>query len=213
MRFRKVYRIGDEKMIKAVIFDWGGVLIENPAKMMIQRFAASLGVTDEALNNAYRNFMREFQTGRLSEEKLWEKLCRELNVSKPYSSSLWGEVFAQAYHPRTEMFLLASALKEKGYTVGLLSNCEMRAMEFFQQQHYNMFDVTVFSCAEGTWKPEKDIYQIALQRLDVEPQETVFIDDRKDFLEGAQKLGIYTILFNSSSQVKEELEHYLSVKA
>lgn len=200
-------------MIKAVIFDWGGVLIENPAMIMIKHFSASLGVTEEALNDAYQNFMREFQTGVLSEEKLWEKLCHKLKVSKPYNPSFWGEIFARVYNPRKEMFSMASALKEKGYKVGLLSNTEIRAMKFFQAQHYDMFDVTVFSCAEGTWKPEQKIYQIALKRLGVEPEEVVFIDDRKDFLEGAQKLGIPSILFTSSSQVKKELDHYLLVKA
>ena len=68
-----------------------------------------------------------------------------------------------------------------------------------------MFDATVFSCDEGTAKPERRIYEIALERLGVKPREAVFIDDRVDFIEGAQKLGMYTIRFENPQQVKEAL--------
>jgi HAD superfamily hydrolase (TIGR01509 family) len=68
-----------------------------------------------------------------------------------------------------------------------------------------MFDATVFSCEEGTAKPERRIYEIALERLEVKPLETVFIDDRADFIEGAQKVGMHTIRFENPQQVKEAL--------
>jgi epoxide hydrolase-like predicted phosphatase len=107
-----------------------------------------------------------------------------------------------------EMFALASRVKDKGYTVGLLSNAEMAAMAFFHEQGYAMFDAAVFSCAEGTRKPEQRIYEIALERLGVKPHEAIFIDDRADFLAGAQRLGIHTILFKSPEQVGQELASF-----
>ena len=74
-----------------------------------------------------------------------------------------------------------------------------------------MFDVTVFSCAEGTRKPEKEIYQILLTRLRVKPHETVFVDDRSDFVRGAENVGIHGILFQDINQLRSELNS-LSVK-
>ncbi|OGP82188.1 MAG: hypothetical protein A2Z08_01070 [Deltaproteobacteria bacterium RBG_16_54_11] len=71
-----------------------------------------------------------------------------------------------------------------------------------------MFDAAVFSCAEGTRKPEQKIYEIALERLGVKPHEAVFIDDRVDFIAGAKKLGIHTILFKDPEQVKQELASF-----
>jgi putative hydrolase of the HAD superfamily len=103
------------------------------------------------------------------------------------------------------MFALASMLKERGYKVGLLSNTESPTVRFFHQQGYTMFDATVFSCEEGTAKPEPRIYEIALERLGVKPPEAVFVDDRADFIEGAQKLGMHTIRFEDPQQVKEAL--------
>jgi putative hydrolase of the HAD superfamily len=74
-----------------------------------------------------------------------------------------------------------------------------------------MFDVTVFSCAEGTRKPEKKIYQILLTKLRVKPQETVFVDDRSEFIRGAETIGIHGILFQNIDQLRSDLSS-LSVK-
>jgi len=195
-------------MIKAVIFDWGGVLIDNPAPGLIACFANSLGVTGETLNNAYKKFAPDFQKGMISEDALWERVCSELGVRKPYNASLWLDAFRQVYSPKKEMFPLASRLKEMGYKVGLLSNTEIASMNYFHEQHYDMFDVAVFSCAEGTRKPERRIYEICLERLGVQPNEAVLIDDRVDFIEGAKKLGINTILFKNPEQVKKDLASF-----
>ena len=192
-------------MMQAVIFDWGGVLIDTPAPGMLALFAQELGVTPEAVNNAYIPFGERFQKGQIAEHDLWEGLCAALGVGKPYNPFLWEHVFGQVYTPKGEMFALASMLKERGYKVGLLSNTESPTVRFFHQQGYTMFDATVFSCDEGTAKPERRIYEIALERLGVKPREAVFIDDRVDFIEGAQKLGMYTIRFENPQQVKEAL--------
>jgi putative hydrolase of the HAD superfamily len=191
--------------MEAIIFDWGGVLIDSPAPGMLALFAHELGVTPEAVNNAYIPFGGRFQKGQITEYDLWEGLCAALGVAKPYDPLLWEHVFGQVYTPKGEMFALASRLKDRGYKVGLLSNTESPTVRFFHRQGYTMFDATVFSCEEGTAKPERRIYEIALERLEVKPSETVFIDDRADFIEGAQKVGMHTIRFENPQQVKEAL--------
>jgi 2-haloacid dehalogenase len=71
--------------------------------------------------------------------------------------------------------------------------------------------VTVFSCAEGTRKPEEKIYQILLTKLRVEPHETIFVDDRSDFIRGAENVGIHGILFQNIDQLRNDFT-LLSVK-
>jgi len=193
-------------MMKAVIFDWGGVLCEETARGLISYFSKTLAVTPEALVTAFRPFAASFQKGLITEDELWEGMSAVLAVERPHNPSLWGEALRAIYVPKEEMFALAAAVKEKGYTVGLLSNAEMAAMHFFYEQGYGaLFDAAVFSCAEGTRKPEQRIYEIALERLSIKPHETVFIDDRADFITGAQQLGIHTIRFESPDQVKRDL--------
>ncbi|OGP84766.1 MAG: hypothetical protein A2Z08_02230 [Deltaproteobacteria bacterium RBG_16_54_11] len=103
------------------------------------------------------------------------------------------------------MFSFIVRLKDAGYKIGVLSNMEMAMMDYFNEQGYDMFDVTIFSCAEGARKPEQWIYKIALDRLQVMPRETVFIDDKEENIAAAVGLGIHGILFTSPGQVIKEL--------
>ncbi len=195
-------------MVKAIIFDWGGVLCDETALGLISYFSQALKVDPKPLVRAFRPFLPAFQKGEISEDALWQGMCAALKIERPYNQSLWGEALRAIYVPKKEIFALASGLKEKGYMVGLLSNAEMAAMAFFHEQGYAMFDATVFSCAEGTRKPEQRIYEIVLARLGVEPHEAIFIDDRADFLAGAQRLGIHTILFKDHELVRQELASF-----
>ena len=68
-----------------------------------------------------------------------------------------------------------------------------------------MFDTLVFSCAEGLKKPEREIYELTAERLGVTPEQSVFIDDRTDYIKGAEQAGLKTILFKSIEQVKTNL--------
>lgn len=191
--------------IKSVIFDWGGVLIDDPKPELMRYCADALAVSKEDYIKAHHKFAADFQKGRITEDTFWERICSELDVPKPKSRSLWRQAFKAAYCPKADMFSLARSLRGTGYKIALLSNTEMPAMQFFYQQGYNIFDVPVFSCAEGTAKPERKIYELVLEKLMVNPGQSVFIDDRADFINGAKEVGLNTILFRNAKQVKTEL--------
>jgi len=191
--------------IESVIFDWGGVLIDDPAPGLMKYCAKALGVTKEDYIRAHNKFAADFQKGLIGEDTFWERICSKLGVSKPKVPTLWADAFKAVYVPREDMFSLAARLRKKGYRTALLSNTEAAAMQYFHLLQYDMFDVLVFSCAEGTRKPERKIYKLTVQKLGSQPRQSVLIDDKQEYINGAKEAGLNTILFRNVKQVKNEL--------
>jgi len=191
--------------IESVIFDWGGVLIDDPTPGLMRYCAQALAVSKEDYIKAHSKFAEDFEKNLINEDTFWERICGELDVSKPKVPSLWADAFKAVYVPRKDMFSLAARLRKNGYKTALLSNTEAAAMQYFYQLQYDMFDVLVFSCAEGTRKPEKKIYELTVQRLSSQPGQSVFIDDKPEYINGAKEAGLNTILSRNVEQVKNEL--------
>ena len=191
--------------IAAVLFDWGGVLIDNPAAALMDYCARSLGVSAQDYTRAHNKYGVAFQKGRIAEDLFWRQVCGELGRPLPQTPSLWGQAFREVYSPRKEVFALAGGLHAGGYRVALLSNTEGPAMEFFLELGYEMFDDPIFSCAEGACKPEKEIYEIAARRLRMPVGRCVLIDDKPVFVDGARKAGMEGIVYESLEQVRQDL--------
>jgi len=193
--------------IQAVIFDWGGVLIEDPAPALYEYCAAALDVPTAEYIKAHLAFESDFIKGQISEEQFWDRVCAYLGKEKPKAASLWSLAFEKAYRPRQEMINLAVELDENGYKIAVLSNTEPPCVPFFYKQGLDrLFETAIFSCVEKVRKPERKIYDLTAARLGVQPFECVFIDDKIEHVEGAKNSGMKAILFKSAEQIKNELE-------
>ncbi len=193
------------EQIESVIFDWGGVLIDDPRPGLLRYCSEAFGVPLKDYTPVHDSFLDEFHKGKISEERFWQQITGKLDKSMPAARSQWYEAFRSAYVPKQEMFCLASSLHDKGYKTALLSNTELPAVRYFHEQGYNMFGLLVFSCVEKVMKPERRIYEITLERLGSKAQQAVFIDDRQDFIAGAKQAGLNAILFEGIDQLKREL--------
>lgn len=196
-------------MIKAIIFDWGGVLVDDPAPGYVKYCAEYLKIPAKELKKAFQKYHSDLQKGLISEEFFWSEVCSKLNIPEP-SPLLWKEAFEVVYSEKSEVFATISSLKKNGYKLAVLSNTEISMVDFFKEQNYQFFDVTVFSCLEGTAKPDKRIYELTLEKLGVQAEETVFIDDKQENISGAEKVGMKTILFGSVPQFKKDLYRLVS---
>lgn len=99
-------------------------------------------------------------------------------------------------------------LKDKGYHVYILSNYATDTLNRTQEQlpFLKYVDGAVFSCQVKQIKPESDIYQTLISRYHLNPEKSVFLDDRKENCEAAEKFGIHTIQFHNFKQAAAELE-------
>jgi len=117
--------------IESVIFDWGGVLIDDPRPGLLQYCSEAFGVPLEDYTPVHDLFLDEFHKGKISEESFWQQISGGLGKPMPEARSQWYDAFRSAYVPKQQMFHLASSLHDKGYKTALLSNTELPAVEFF----------------------------------------------------------------------------------
>jgi putative hydrolase of the HAD superfamily len=191
--------------INAVIFDWGGVLIEDPAPALFKYCANALGVGEEQYVIAFDICINDFQTGAVTEQQFWANMAKRLNTAAPKVASLWTEAFMVAYKPRQEMVTLVLNLRKAGCKTAIISNTEMPVVKIIDKQICDYMDVTVLSCMEGMAKPGREIYEITLNRLGISAEQTLFIDDKQENIEGAKQVGLQTILFKTIEKFKKDI--------
>lgn len=192
--------------IEAILFDWGGVLIDNPAPGLMAHCAEALRVSVPDYQQAHNRHSEPFQKGLIPEATFWQRVCTDLNRRLPEVPSLWGQAFRAVYSPRPDVFGWAGQLRTQGYKTALLSNTEQPAMEFFLELRYDVFDAAVFSCAEGALKPEREVYEVAAHKIGVPLSQCVFIDDKQLFVDGAIQAGMKAVLYKNLDQVKQALK-------
>ena len=106
-----------------------------------------------------------------------------------------------------ELIDYARSLKNE-YKVALLSNVNSRTYlerRFLPGELDEVFDAVVASGDVNMVKPEPQIYTYTTDRLDVQPEECIMVDDVQEFCDGASSVGIHAIRFESNEQVKREI--------
>jgi epoxide hydrolase-like predicted phosphatase len=93
------------------------------------------------------------------------------------------------------------------YRTGLLTNAGPRRRQDLTERFgvSDLFDVMVVSSEEKIAKPEPEIYRMTARRLDVAPDECVFVDDQKINVDGADRVGMVGIHFTSAYELSASL--------
>lgn len=198
-------------MIRAFIFDLGGVLFKNPTEDFLKFFSSALDVEKKSLKDAYLRLKIPFQKGLIDEKTFWKKIYKYLNISPTkIQNSLWEKAASKVLKEKTSMLKLVKNLKKLGYKVALLSNIEKPTTKYLIKKGYNkLFDEIIFSCDVKSVKPQKKIFKTALKKLKVSAKETVFIDDIPEFVEAAKTLGINGIVYRNYVKLLKDLKEFL----
>lgn len=179
-------------MIKNVIFDIGGVLMDYRWIDVVMGY----GLTREKADEIGRKFLRhktwhDLDRGVITEEEAIAAYEKEF----PEEGDLFRYFFDHKGDldiPRTEVVERFYKLKKAGYSIYLLSNYSKCLFE----AHYkdisfsNLIDGKVISYEDHLMKPEPEIYERLLTKYDLVPEECIFFDDRDDNVEAAKKLRI-----------------------
>lgn len=197
-------------MIKAVIFDVGGVINYEVSLKIHKAIAKKIGLSLEEERAIARRVIHKFQVNRISENDFWKKLADKLNSDVGEIKQVWLKTFERNVRTRKNMIKLALDLKGRGYKIAILSNViKTHADHISSKNIYQMFSPVVLSFEVGMDKPHKNIYLYTAKQLGLKPEECVFIDDREHNARIARKVGMHAIVFKNIKQLKKELEKVL----
>lgn len=193
-------------MIKAVIFDVGGVLLRTEDHGPRQRWDELLGYapgeTEELVFNSEMG--RKAQRGDISDEALWRWLGETLGLDQrleAFKRDFWsGDVLDE------DLVAMIRSLRP-AYQTAIISN----ATDALRQTLTNelgiadAFDVIVGSAEERVMKPSPHIFNRTLAALGRQPQEAVFIDDFRENVNAARELGMAAIHYQPGIDVAAAL--------
>lgn len=191
-------------MIKAMIFDYGGVLDTGKGfRYFAEKHAEEFNKTPEELHSIIKKYWRPARTEKISSGEFWEGISRELKCDREHFEFLMKDFTVVD----EEALELVKLLKKK-YKLALLSNHIRDWLEEYIDKNNlrEIFDLIVTSYDVGIEKPNTGIYEKTIEKLGVEPEECVFIDDQGVNLPPAEELGMKAILFRDVDQLKKELK-------
>lgn len=190
-------------MIKAILFDCFGVVFEDNFGPVYEHFGGDLKKDKEFISKV----MHESSTGRL--DSGMQQIVDHLGVSPDQ----WNEVRSTMDNAGFNNELLEYTIElRESYKVGMLSNVGSSGLKNYMDYEVleKHFEVIVESAKIGFAKPEARAYEIAADRLGVRLDECIFVDDREEYIEGAQQVGMKTILYTDFESFKKELKKVTS---
>lgn len=184
-------------MIKAICFDLDGVYFTEHGKKAFHKALVELCGDEEKVGHVlYRSpEMREFVTGKLSEDRLWSFARSYLNLN--LSDKEFEDLWAKEYEIDKEVRNAVLKAKENGYLTCVCSNNNVVRIRALEERFnfLNDFDVKIFSYEVGFVKPSKEIFQALVNKTGVKPEELVYSDDKEERLDGAKELGINAFVY------------------
>ncbi len=197
--------------IKNIVFDLGGVLLNISPLLSLAEFEKLCGVGQEELITrlAREKIFEKFDTGSFSPAQFRSELCRIMDrvVSDEGIDRAWNMLLLD--FPLARVRLLQQL--RKNYRIFLLSNTNIihfwhytaSFYENYGTQMTGLFDSLFLSYEIGIHKPDAGIYAFVLQSANLNPSETVFIDDSLVNVEAAQLQGIKGIHIHNGHDVTD----------
>ena len=191
-------------MIKVIIFDVGGTFLKGSFVDFVNKSRKILGIKEKFHLDKEIAFDKDFNKGKVSAEVCFRKYF-EVPISDSQMKKII-KIWTSTWKLTFKMKKLVIKLK-KNYRLAVLSNSDpSNSPNFEKKGWYQYFDTLILSHELGILKPDQKIYQIALERLKVKPEECIFIDDQEDCLTPAKNMGVNTILFKSPLQLEQDLK-------
>jgi len=191
-------------MVKNIILDFGGVLLDIDYHRTEKAFIA-LGCTNfkEIYSQAAQsNLFNKFEIGEIKEGIFFEELKNLSGIKNITSQQIKNAWNAMLIAFTKENYLMLKELKKK-YKLILLSNTNETHIADFEKliekicpvsEFENLFEKVYYSCRIHVRKPDANCFSFILNDSHLKLEETIFIDDSMQHIEGAKQVGINAYL-------------------
>lgn len=188
------------------LFDYGMVISAAPAAGDWDRLNAAAGRQLDAADSTYWAHRHAFDEGSLDSPAYWGAVLQrdvpagEAERLDHLDTALWSR-------PNPETAAVLEALRARGSRLALLSNMPVRMSEIFAADDAwaAPFEHLFFSGQLRLGKPDRRIYEHALDRLGAAPADVVFIDDKAENIDAAREIGMRTVHHTSGVDLAAEL--------
>lgn len=197
-------------MIKAVLFDFGGVIATEGFREGIMAIAKKHNIDEQSFFRTAEDIIYKtgYVTGKAKEKVFWDMLSKETGIKEDYRR-LRIEIMRR-FVLRTEMLSLVEKLRDQDLIVVLLSDQTNWLDEINRKNpFYNRFDYVVNSYVLGKSKRDPSIFRDVAIIIGTLPHLILFVDDNAENIKRAEKSRMRTIQFTTIEDFKKQLEAVL----
>ena len=190
-------------MLKNVIFDFGGVVCTFSQDAILDDFCT--GEAHARLKPVLFRSWQALDEGTADYEEYVAETLKLLDGEDKQIARRFFREWHRSMRPIPGVWALVGELKARGYGVFLLSNASTWfAGHLDDYPILRLFDGRLISAPEKMAKPEERIYRLALERFGLNAAETLFVDDRAENTEAAERVGIAGYVFDGDAEKLRE---------
>ena len=197
---------------KAVVFDWGGVLMRTTNYTYRHRWDLRLGLAEgevEKIVHGIPEWLRA-QACSMPLDDYWKRVGNLLGLPPDDLNQLRSD-FYRGDTLNAELIPWIKHLRKRGVAIGLLSNNTLDLIEVIQKtQVISLLDAIVISAQIGVLKPSIEAYTAILTALNISADHVLFVDDFAENVDGARRAGISAILFDPQIDIRIQAEQWLN---
>ncbi len=193
-------------MKRTIFFDLGNVLVFFSHQKMCEQVASYCGIDLDRIKTILHEYIDPYERGQINDRMVYDQLCQlsKKKLDFPTLRNAIGDIFT----PNDPVISIAHEVKKKGHRLFLLSNTCDAHFSFAASQFpfLKIFDGYVLSYEVGARKPEKKIYEKALEIAGCGKEECFYTDDILPYVEAARSLSIDAEQYTTP----HDLIHHLS---
>jgi putative hydrolase of the HAD superfamily len=186
--------------IDKIIFDFGGVLYKTPDMKKLLRWQKLLGIADDPevtqliTDPSRSDLFWDVMLGKLTEDEMWSLLGTRWHIPPRIGKRFLKNVMSKRRLNKPLAKFLQTL--RSSYKTAILSNAGDKTRGTMEKAFglHALVDEIIISAEEGVAKPDHELYEIALRRLDSKPENCVLVDDLIENVNAAVAMGMNAIL-------------------